>query len=228
MVVSEGLFRARIVYPKDGRLRFLSHLEVTRACERAARRAGLPYAVTQGFNPKMKVAFGPALPVGTGSTCERFDVWLREYVPADALLGRLHSASPSDIAPTEASYVALRAPSLAASLTIAVYEVVIEGGGSSEDLGGSLDAVVETGELHVVHKGKQKVFELASVLPKEPKVRSINGRNVVSITTRMSEKGSLRPEALITAAFERSGTEGTVLSVTRTHLAEEEQDVRPL
>ena len=31
----------------------------------AARRAGLPYAVTQGFTPHMRIAFGPALPVGT-------------------------------------------------------------------------------------------------------------------------------------------------------------------
>lgn len=222
------MFRARITYPKAGRLRFLSHLEVTNACERAARRAGLPYAVTQGFNPKMKVGFGPALPVGTGSTCERFDLWLREYVPADEVLVRLQSASPSDLAPSEACYVALRAPALTVSLTIAGYDVETGESGSAEDLQGFLDAVVKTGELVVEHKGKQKVFELTSTLPKEPTVRSMNGRVVVDITTRMSERGSLRPEALVMAAFERSGTGGSVLSVTRTHLAEEEEAVRRL
>lgn len=226
--MSEGLFRVRVTYRKSGRLRFLSHLEVTTACERAARRAGLPYAVTQGFNPKMRVAFGPALPVGTGSTCERLDLWLREYVPADDLLKRVVSAAPTDLAPVAAEYVGLRAPSLTASLTIAGYEVVTEGGGTAEDLQGSLDAVIGTGELAVEHKGKHKVFDLTSTLPKEPKVRSIEGRCVVEMTTRMSERGSLRPEALVMAAFERSGSGGSVLSVTRTLLAAEDEVVRQL
>lgn len=122
----------------------------------------------------------------------------------------------------------LRAPSLTASLTIAMYEVVVEGGGSAGDLQGSLGAVVGTGELVVEHKGKQKVFELTSTLPKEPAVRSIDGKTVVEVTTRMSERGSLRPEALVMAAFERSGTGGSVLSVVRTLLAEEEEVVRQL
>jgi len=226
--MGESLFRARVTYPKSGRLRFLSHLEVTTACERAARRAGLPYAVTQGFNPKMKVAFGPALPVGTGSMCERYDLWLREYIPAQDLLSRLRAACPPDIAPLDVSYVALRAPSLTASLTIAVYDVVTEGGGSAEDLQGSLDAVVGAGELAVEHKGKQKVFELAHTLPKEPKVRTIEGRSVVQVATRMSERGSLRPEALVMTAFERLGTGGSVLSVTRVLLAEEEEATQQL
>ena len=33
----------------------------------------------QGFNPHMKVAFGPALPVGTASENEYLDVWLTRY-----------------------------------------------------------------------------------------------------------------------------------------------------
>lgn len=182
----------------------------------------MPYAVTQGFNPKMKVAFGPALPVGTGSTCERFDVWLREYVPAPEALTRLCAVSPEDLAPHTAVYVGPREPSLTASLTIATYDVVVEGGGSSGDLQGSLDALVQAGEFAVEHKGKRKVFDLASTLPKEPVVAEVGGRNVATIVTRMSERGSLRPDALVTAAIQRSGTGGTVLSVTRTSLAEEE------
>ena len=35
-------FRLRVCYEKTGRLRFLSHLEVVRAVERAIRRAALP------------------------------------------------------------------------------------------------------------------------------------------------------------------------------------------
>lgn len=64
------LFRLRSTYIETGRLAMLSHLEVAHTLERTVRRAGLPFAVSQGFSPHMKIAFGAALPVGVGSTCE--------------------------------------------------------------------------------------------------------------------------------------------------------------
>ena len=42
-------FRLRVTYAETGRLVMLSHLEIARALERAVRRAGLPYAVSQGL-----------------------------------------------------------------------------------------------------------------------------------------------------------------------------------
>ena len=48
-----NLFRLRMTFCKQGRLAMLSHLEVARALERAVRRAGLPFAVSQGFSPHM-------------------------------------------------------------------------------------------------------------------------------------------------------------------------------
>ena len=85
--MSENMgFLMRIKYVKRGRLAFLSHLETIRSMERIIRRAGLPYAVTEGFNPHMKVSFGPALPVGAASECEYLDLRLREYVkPQDSI-----------------------------------------------------------------------------------------------------------------------------------------------
>ncbi len=55
----------------------LSHLELARALERAVRRAQLPFAVSQGFSPHMRIAFGAALPVGVGGTAEIFDLFSR-------------------------------------------------------------------------------------------------------------------------------------------------------
>ena len=76
-----NLFRLRMTFCKQGRLAMLSHLEVARALERAVRRAGLPFAVSQGFSPHMKIAFGAALPVGVGGTHELADLQMTRYVP---------------------------------------------------------------------------------------------------------------------------------------------------
>ena len=86
------LFRLRVTFRETGRLAMLSHLELARALERAVRRAQLPFAVSQGFSPHMRIAFGAALPVGVGGTAEIFDLFLTDYVPALRALeiGRAH------------------------------------------------------------------------------------------------------------------------------------------
>ena len=85
-----NLFRLRMTFCKQGRLAMLSHLEVARALERAVRRAGLPFAVSQGFSPHMKIAFGAALPVGVGGTHELADLQMTRYVPVDEALEAQH------------------------------------------------------------------------------------------------------------------------------------------
>lgn len=58
------LFRLRVTFHETGRLAMLSHLELARALERAVRRAQLPFAVSQGFSPHMRIAFGRLCPWG--------------------------------------------------------------------------------------------------------------------------------------------------------------------
>ncbi|HQN60593.1 TIGR03936 family radical SAM-associated protein [Mesotoga prima] len=50
-----------------GFLRFLSHQESATAIERTIKRSGLPVAYTQGFHPRIKISFSPALPTGVMS-----------------------------------------------------------------------------------------------------------------------------------------------------------------
>ena len=105
--MSEG-FRLRVKYRITGRLAYLSHLETVRSMERVVRRAALPFAITEGFNPHMKIAFGPALPVGAGSRSEYFDVRLRSYVASDEALAALQAAAPENLMPVECAYRAPR------------------------------------------------------------------------------------------------------------------------
>src|SRR5450759_2457842 len=201
-VAERTTFRLRVRFGKLGRLRHLSHLEVMRALERSIRRADMPYAVTQGFSPHMKAAFGPALPVGTAGTHEYYDMWLRELVPA----------------PGAARYVPEKAPSLSAALTIARYDVGVSPAVGLDELVRAVEDVLGEAELTVQAKGKTKVFDLASVLPEEPRVESSEAGSTVAITTRMGATGSLRPEALIGRALESAGLPQAITTVTRTDL----------
>ncbi len=66
-------------------MKFLSHLDLARALDRAVRRAKLPVAYSAGFHPHAEISFGPPLPLGAEG--------LRE--PACLALAR--TASPAEM-----------------------------------------------------------------------------------------------------------------------------------
>lgn len=214
--MTPGEYRLRVVYGKTGRLRHLSHLEVVRALERAIRRAGLPFAITQGFSPHMKAAFGPALPVGTAGENEYLDVWLTRYTEREIVLAALAKASPDDLAPREVSYVAERSPSLTAALTIGVYRIEIDGEGiDQQKVQAELSRIIGEGEFVSEHRGKTKVFDLARSLPKEPCVSVRDGGLEIDLTVRMGPQGSLRPEVFVRAVLDRCDVLVSAVRTTR-------------
>ncbi|MBO0841531.1 MAG: DUF2344 domain-containing protein, partial [Sciscionella sp.] len=84
-------------YAKRGRLRFASHRDVARAFERAVRRAGVPIAYSQGFNPHPKLSWVGAAPTGAASEAEYVELGLVRQVPPDELRARLDRALPDGI-----------------------------------------------------------------------------------------------------------------------------------
>jgi radical SAM-linked protein len=215
-------FRLRVAFRKAGRLRFLSHLEVARALERTVRRAALPYAITQGFNPHMRVAFGPALPVGAAGDAEVFDVWLREFVPPAEVLSRLQASAPDDLAPTRARYVGDDRASLSAGVIAAHYTIVLSGAAEDVDaLAAAFTRVASDETMDVTHKGKTRTFDPREEVLEPPVVTPDGEDAVATLLLALGQQGSLRPDAVVAKALEYSGHGATHAVVTRTGLLEE-------
>ncbi len=85
---------ARVEYEKVGRLRFLSHLDLAAAFDRALRRAELPVAYSKGFHPRAKLTFVRPLPVGVAGLHELCGVDLEEHIDSAAVGKRLHKQLP--------------------------------------------------------------------------------------------------------------------------------------
>ena len=199
------LFRLRVAYAKQGRGRFLSHLEVQRALTRMVRRANLPYAVSQGFNPQMRLATGPALSVAISGKREYFDITLTDYVkPMDALL-RLQETEAPYLPALEAAYVSTKEPSLNAAITAQVICATIEGASddvTEQALKAGLAALRARDTLEVEHKGKTKVFDSATHVPNDITVVKKGSTVQMTLTLRISNQGSLRPDALLRALWQ--------------------------
>ncbi|NPD30619.1 DUF2344 domain-containing protein [Eggerthellaceae bacterium zg-1084] len=195
-------FVLRAHYVEQGRLAMLSHLEVARTLERTIRRAGLPFAVSQGFSPHMKIAFGAALPVGVGSTCETFDVQLTRYVPADEALCALQRASVPDLMVTSCAYLDPGAKAASVAFPLSTYEV---------RLSHAVPRLTAPAQVKVVRKRKERVLEVADFLVGDVRPvdrRSDGGHEVWRFTLRAREQGSLRPDVLLAAMLDQACADG--------------------
>ncbi len=106
--------RLRFRFGKDGPARFISHLDLARALERALNRARLPVAYTQGFNRRPRLQFAAALPLGFTSEAELADVWLLEQVEPETARQQLMSRMAPGITVHEIWQVPLTAPAMQA------------------------------------------------------------------------------------------------------------------
>lgn len=116
--------RVRITFTKLDTLRFISHLDMVKVAMLIFRRARVPLAYTQGFNPQPKMQFTPPLPLGFASESEMLDVFLTARLDPEALLADLRRIHLTGLEWLEAHEIPLRgSPSLSASLAAASYRI---------------------------------------------------------------------------------------------------------
>ena len=180
------LFRLRVTFCKQGRLALLSHLELARALERAVRRAGLPFAVSQGFSPHMKIAFGAALPVGVGGTRELFDLQMTRYVSPERALEALQAASVPDLMVKSCEYIDPHAPAASAAFPVGTYRALLS----------CAPAQLPVPEgVTVVRKKKEKTLAVAEFLVGD---MALSGATL-TFSLESKPTGSLRPDVLLAA-----------------------------
>lgn len=112
-----------MMYEKVGPARFISHLDLLRTFGRAARRAGLPLAFTQGFNPHPKITFAAPLAVGISGEAEFADLELTEKIPAPFVARALSDALPEGLRVLEVRQLKGAGPALMAMVRSASYRV---------------------------------------------------------------------------------------------------------
>lgn len=225
--MSEG-FRLRVRYEIRGRLAYLSHLETIRSMERVVRRAGLPFAVTEGFSPHMKVAFGPALPVGAGSAGEYLDIRLQSYIDPEHALKRLQLAAPRNLMPLECFYVDVRADAIDVTYPLSVWKAEFCASGDMqatlEELRRAFGKLLEKGYIEVIKKkGRtQKVKQVAfeGRLIEGPEFAAKDAGIVMRFSTFQGNEGALRPDKFIDAALALMETPARLARLTRQELRE--------
>lgn len=158
--------RVRITFSKGDAVKYISHLAVMRAWERIVRRADLPMAYSQGFNPRPKLAFASALSVGHTGRAEVLDIEMRRRAQPETLPAQLEPQLPVGFALHTAREVPLRAPSIQSQLRYAIYRVSLSVRQSADVLRAELDRLLSARELprQRTVKGKVREYDLRPLI----------------------------------------------------------------
>jgi radical SAM-linked protein len=188
--------RIRITFIKQGALRYTGHLDLHKLWERAARRADLPLAYSQGFHPQPKMNMAAALPLGFSSRCEVMDMRLEHEIPLDTLPTRLNATLPSGLQVVEVEQVDDRAPALQTQIASAEYEITLTDSSTSlrvdrAELEQRNDAVLQSTSIPRARRGKmydlRPLVEELRLMP--------DGKIFMQLTAREGATG--RPEEVL-------------------------------
>ena len=201
--------KIRIALQKGEATKYVGHLDFGRAVERALRRAKLPVAYSIGFNPHMKLSFGPALGVGIASESEYIDVEMTELVDISMFSLALSEKLPPGLALVEARQVSSQA-SLAAELNLAMYQARVA-------------AVIEPLEVETAKAAVSQLqqAESATYVRRSPKgVKTMDLKTFlvgelqteveadafsVKFWLRMTANGAVKPQEVMRALVEQFG-----------------------
>jgi radical SAM-linked protein len=217
--------RIRITFAKQGALRYTGHLDLHRLWERAARRAELPLAYSQGFHPQPKMNIAAALPLGFSSRCEVLDMRLEREIPLDGLREKLQGTLPTGIQVSSVETVDDKLPALQTQVASAEYEVTLTDSSTSlrvdgSELKGKIDSIMESESLIRERRGKtydlRPLIEELKILDSDgsPTTQELAPAQRIFMRLAAREGATGRPEEvldLLGIAFEGTRIERTRL-----------------
>jgi radical SAM-linked protein len=194
----------RIKFAKLEDLMYISHLEVIKTLRRIIRRAELPAAFSQGYNPRINLAIGPPLAVGLISKGEYFDLELEVEMDTEKLIDDLNAASPKDLRFLKAAAVPDDIRSLSSLLDTAIYTINFEytAEKSLEEEKKMLEKFMAQDEIMIV-RHRRKKSDRKIDLKKRIFSAAIIDKNNWQFAVVTGSRGNVRPEELNRALKEK-------------------------
>ncbi|MBQ1771507.1 MAG: DUF2344 domain-containing protein, partial [Clostridia bacterium] len=213
MAASEENMRMLAVYHKAEAARFISHLDILRALQRAFRRAGLPLRYSDGFNPHPELSFASALATGMTSDAEWFEVELTQDMNPEAFVSAVNPVMPRGLSVSDAREMPAGIKTLTSCTRAAEYRITISTEQEFEKdlLEKTLHGLL-SGEI-IVNKRTKSGIKPVDIRPQVLKA-IVEGIEKDTITLRvlgqLQADGGLRAELFAGALLDRLDAQGSV------------------
>jgi radical SAM-linked protein len=185
--------RLCILFAKGDLARFLSHLDLMATFEYAARRAGLPVELSEGFNPRPRMAAAAPLALGYLGEEEILEIVLREPLPLTEVRDRLQATTPPGISILAAEEMPPGRKSAASRLQSAIYRVDLPG--PVPDLAARVERLLRSARLEVEEPHRDRVRR-RDLRPLLLSLTALDA-NALRLAVRLDGEGTIRPEQIL-------------------------------
>lgn len=190
--------KLRLLFVKEGRAVYISHLDLLRTFQRVFLRQGLVLRHSQGFHPHPILSFALPLPVGQSSDCELLDFETAADMDGGDLPERLNRFMPAGIR-ARSCYVPVWPVRELAGLECRV-DLLYDGGvpaGAAE----RIEALL-TGESLVIRKRtKRKAMADIDIRPMLHSLEVEEESGLLRLTVRVAAQNPGLNPALLAAAI---------------------------
>lgn len=184
-------------FSKEGELKFISHLDLMRTFIRALRRAGVPVAYSQGFNPQPRLTFAAPLAVGLEARNEYLDLYLAEAWQDERILQALNREFPSGLKVKAIHEVELNRPPLSSLINAALYIALLSPDPGS--LSDTLQNILRTEKIMKVRRNKkgEKTLDIRPFIYNVKIGEPEEGTGKLFMLLATGNKGGARPEEIL-------------------------------
>lgn len=186
--------RYRMLYSKTEAMRFTSHLDLHRTWERSLRRARIPLAYSQGYNPRPRLNLGHALPLGYTSDYELADFWLDRLIESKELRRTIRPALPPGLCLHEVSHYPPRQPALQQQSVSCVYKIRLEESLDEGTLQAAITRIIQAEQLPRIRRNKS--YDLRPLI-ESLEVQTIQGQPGLIMQLSAREGRTGRPDEVL-------------------------------
>ena len=148
--------RLRVTYSHQGPLRYVGHLDVVRTWERALRRAEVPLAYSEGFNPQAKLQFASGLPLGTTGRAEIMDVLLIEVTDPAEFAAQVTPHLPAGLAIVAVAEAPIKTKALQGLLRSSDWQADVQTDLSADALEAKVRTFMDSASIEATRRRKSR------------------------------------------------------------------------
>ena len=196
--MSKQNHRYRVHFTKEAAARFIGHLDLQSLFQKAFKRAALPVAYSEGFNPHQLLSFAAPLPLGTAGKNEILEIYMTQHIPAKAVVDGLNPLLPGGIVVLDAYIVSPTGKGAAALTRAAAYNIFFPANPDlSAKFGKIIDEILAAPSIEVEKKTK-KGRAMADIRPDILALAMRNDDEIcLTATLSTGSNRNLKPEVLV-------------------------------
>jgi radical SAM family uncharacterized protein/radical SAM-linked protein len=215
----DTLRRYRATFEKGEGIKYLSHLDLTRALPRAFRRAKITLGYSQGFHPMPLIQYGPALGVGTVGENELIDFDSPDHLEESDFLARINRVLPDGFRFKSLERLPVGAKALIKEFNRAEYSVpldspeLVRAAQRARTADGALESIDDI-EIHnrlagefmsreavVIERARKEKRQQIDVRRYTVRLAADGARRALKIVTELSPNGGAKPTEILAAIY---------------------------